>query len=67
MNYTKEQLVDALCAEWEYLCPDDFDPEVELDASEYRIEMEKLTAEQLIRETGTDEYFTLDEYMERYG
>jgi hypothetical protein len=67
MNYTKEQLVDALCAEWEYLCPDDFDPEVELDASEYRIEMEKLTAEQLIRETGTDEYFTLDEYMGRYG
>jgi len=29
--------------------------------------MEKLTPEQLIEETWTDEEFTLDEYMERYG
>ena len=27
MKYTKEQLVDALCAEWDWLCHDDFDPE----------------------------------------
>ena len=27
MNYTKEQLVDALVAEWEYLCHDDPDPD----------------------------------------
>ena len=26
MNYTKAQLVDALVAEWEYLCHDDPDP-----------------------------------------
>ena len=27
MNYTKEQLVDALVHEWEYLCHDDYQPE----------------------------------------
>ena len=67
MKYTKEQLVDALCAEWDWLCHDDFDPETDPSPGEFRESMDKLTAEQLIRETGTDEYFTLDEYMERYG
>ena len=66
MNYTKQQLVDALVAEWEYLCHDDYDPE-DLTPEEYRKDMEELTIEQLIEETSTDEYFTLDEYMERYG
>jgi len=66
VNYTKQQLVDALVAEWEYLCHDDYDPE-DLTPEEYRKDMEELTIEQLIEETSTDEYFTLDEYMERYG
>ena len=29
MNYTKTQLIDALVAEYDYLCHDDFDPEVD--------------------------------------
>jgi hypothetical protein len=67
MKYTKEQLVDALCAEWDWLCHDDFDPENDPSPEQFREDMEKLTAEQLIEETWTDEEFTLDEYMERYG
>jgi|TARA_Y100000015_G_scaffold1313_1_gene1308 hypothetical protein len=67
MNYTKAQLVDALVAEWEYLCHDDYDPE-DLTPEEYRKEMQELTIEQLIEETDTDsEGLTLDEYMETYG
>ena len=66
MNYTKQQLVDALVAEWDYLCHDDFDPENDPTPEEYRKYMEELTIEQLIEETSTDEYFTLDEYMDRY-
>jgi hypothetical protein len=62
MNYTKEQLVH----EWDYLCHDDYDPE-DPTPEEYRKEMEELTIEQLIEEISTDEYFTLEEYMERYG
>jgi hypothetical protein len=67
MNYTKAQLVDALCAEWDYLCHDDFDPDTDPTLDEYRDEMEKLTIEQLIEETSTDEHYTLDEYMNNYG
>ena len=67
MNYTKAQLVDALVAEWEYLCHDDYDPE-DLTPEEYRKEMQELTIEQLVEETDTDsEGLTLDEYMETYG
>jgi|TARA_B100000035_G_scaffold10589_1_gene8977 hypothetical protein len=67
MNYTKAQLIDALVAEWEYLCHDDYDPE-DLTPEEYRKEMQELTIEQLIEETDTDsEGLTLDEYMETYG
>jgi hypothetical protein len=66
MNYTKAQLIDALVAEWDYLCHDDYDPE-DLTPEEYRKEMQELTIEELIEETDTDsEGFTLDEYMERY-
>ena len=66
VNYTKAQLVDALVAEWEYLCHDDPDPD-DLSPEEYRKEMQELTIEQLIEETDTDDIgLTLDEYMDRY-
>tara|TARA_B110000014_G_C19796591_1_gene413831 strand:+ start:298 stop:498 length:201 start_codon:yes stop_codon:yes gene_type:complete len=63
MNYTKEQLVDALVHEWEYLCHDDYDPE-DPTPEEYRKDMEELTIEQLIEETDTDEEFTLEDFMD---
>jgi hypothetical protein len=40
MNYTKEQLIDALVHEWDYLCHDDYDPE-DPTPEEYRKEMEE--------------------------
>jgi len=66
MNYTREQLIDALVYEWDYLCHDDYDPE-DLTPEEYRKEMEKLTIEELIEETSTSEGYTLDEFMENNG
>jgi hypothetical protein len=66
MNYTREQLIDALVYEWDYLCHDDYDPE-DLTPEEYRKEMEKLTIEELIEETSTGEGYTLDEFMENNG
>ena len=66
MNYTKEQLIDALVHEWDYLCHDDYDPE-DPTPEEYRKEMEELTIEQLIEETSTDEIYTLDDFMENHG
>ena len=67
MKYTREQLIDALVAEWRYLCHDDFDPKHDDTPEEYRLKLEFYSDEDLIAETDTDdEFFTLDEYMERY-
>lgn len=67
-DYTREQLIDALCAEWDYLCHDDFDPDVDPTTEEYREDLNNYTLEQLVAETDTDEDgYTLDEYMENYG
>ena len=65
MNYTKAQLVDALVAEWEYLCHDDYDPE-DLTPEEYRKELQDFTLEQLVEETSTGEGYTLDEWMKNW-
>jgi hypothetical protein len=65
MNYTKAQLIDALVAEWEYLChdcPEDDD----MTPEEYREELIEMSLEELIEETSTDEHYTLDEYMVNY-
>jgi len=50
MDYTKEQLIDALVHKWDYLCHDDYDPE-DPTPEEYRKEIEELTIEQLTKFT----------------
>ena len=67
MNYTRADLINALCAEWDYLCHDDFDPEEDQTTEEYRDDLIEMTLEELIEETGIDEDYTLDEYMESWG
>ena len=67
MTYSREELINALCAEWEYLCHDDFDPETDLTPDEYREYLKKMEYRELVEETSTDQHFTLEEYMERYG
>ena len=62
-NYSKEQLINALVHEWEYLCHDDYDPQ-DPTPEQYRKEMEELTIEQLIEETDTGEEFTLEDFMD---
>ena len=66
MNYTKAQLIDALVAEWEYLCHDDYDPE-DQTPEEYREELQNYSTEELVEETCTGEGYTLDEWMENWG
>ena len=67
MNYTRADIINALCAEWDYLCHDDFDPEEDQTTEEYRDDLIEMTLEELIEETGIDEDYTLDEYMESWG
>jgi len=66
MNYTRAQLIDALVAEWEYLCHDDYDPE-DQTPEEYREDLIEMTLEELVEETSTGEGYTLDEWMENWG
>ena len=67
MKYTKQQLIEALCAEYDYLCHDDFNPDEDPTLDEYMDSLQDYTYEQLVEETSTDEDYTLDEYMERWG
>jgi|DEB0MinimDraft_10_1074344.scaffolds.fasta_scaffold51412_4 hypothetical protein len=65
-QYTKEQLVDALVNEWEYLCHD-CPEEGDATPEEKREEYEKMTVEELIKATDTDyEGYPLDDYMQNH-
>ena len=60
---TRSQLIDALVHEYEFLCHDDFDPAVDPTPAEYLDMLHKLTDDELIDESSTDDVFTLDEYI----
>ena len=66
MNYSKVQLIDALVAEWEYLCHDDPDPN-DQTPEEYREDLIEMNLKELVEETSTGEGYTLEEYMENWG
>ena len=64
MNYTRQQLIDALQHEYDYLIHDDFDPDVDMTLEEHLEWLHTLTIEELVEETSTDEdYYTLDQFM----
>ena len=63
MTYTRDQLITALHSEYEFLCHDDFDPDVDMPPSEYLTHLQSLSLDDLIAETSTDDIYTLDEYM----
>jgi len=67
MTVTKEQLIDALYQEYVFLIHDDYDEAVDATPEEYLEMLKELSYEDLIVETGTDEDFSLDDYMEAWG
>lgn len=66
-TYTKQQLIDALQKEYEWLCHDDFDPEEDLSLEEHLEMLQELSYDELVEETSTDDIFTLEEFMRTYG
>jgi len=66
-QYTRQQLIDALAHEYDYLCHDDYDPDVDMSPAEHLEYLDSLSVEQLIDETETDVEFTLDDFMTRYS
>lgn len=64
MQYTRQQLIDALQHEYDYLIHEDFDPDVDMSSDEHLEYLNSLSVEQLIDETDTDDkFYTLDDYM----
>ena len=63
MGYQKEQIIDALVKEYEWLCHDDFDPEEDCTPEEYLDSIKDLSYDELVEETQTDDIFTLDLFM----
>ena len=66
-DYSHQQLVDALSAEYEFLCHDDYDPDVDMSPADYRADISKLSHAELVSRTDTDDIFTLSDFMSTYG
>lgn len=67
MNYSEDQLIEALYKEYLYLCHDDFDPDEDMTPEEYLEMLKEFTYEELLEEMSLDEEFTVDDYMSMYG
>ena len=63
LKYSREQLIAALQKQYEYIIHDDYDPEEHISPEESLESYKKMSLEQLIIETDTDEENTLDDYM----
>ena len=64
---TKEQLINALVREYEFLCHDDFDPDEDPTPEEYLEMIKTLSYDELILETSTDEEYTLEQYIKTWS
>ena len=67
MTYTRDQLINALQNEYEYLIHDDFDPDTDMSASEHLDYLNSLNVEQLIDAADCDAEYTLDMFMRNHG
>ena len=67
MTVSKEQLIDALYNEYVFLCHDDFDPDEDATPEEYLKMLKEITYDELVEETDTDDFFTLDLFMKAWG
>ena len=65
--HDKEQLINALVREYEFLCHDDFDPDEDPTPEEYLEMIKTLSYDELILETSTDEEYTLEQYIKTWS
>ena len=67
-DYSKQQLIDALVTEYEYLCHDSTLEEGEFTPPEYLTYLNALTYDELVDETSTDDNtFPLSQFMETFN
>lgn len=66
IKYSREQLIAALQHEYEFLCHEDFDPDIDMSASEHLAYLNSLSTEELVNETDCDADYTLEEFMRNH-
>ena len=66
-DYSHQQLVDALVADYAFYIHDTYDEEFDNNEDKFREYLLTLSHSELIKETGTDDSFTLEEYMMIYN
>jgi len=59
----RQHLIDALYHEYEFLCHDDFDPDVDATPAEYLDLLHQLTDDELLAESSTDCDVSLDDFI----
>ena len=68
MDYSKEQLIDALMGEYTSLIQDGYEEDLDMTEEEYHKWLHTLSIEQLVEETCCDDVcFTLDDYVYGYS
>ena len=66
MTYSREELINALQREYEYLTHDDFNPFEDMTAEQHLEWLQTLSWRDLVEATCTDETYSLEEYMENW-
>ena len=66
-TYSRQQLIDALSAEYAFLCHDDFDPDVDMTASQHLDYLNAMSYDELVVETATDDENPLSEFIYAYS
>ena len=66
-DYSHQQLVDALVADYAFYIHDTYDEEFDNNEDKYKEYLLTLSHSELIKETDTDDSFTLEEYMMIYN
>ena len=61
------ELIEALYNEYVFLCHDDFDPDEDPTPEEYLEMLKEMTYDELVKETMTDEIFTMKEYLSAWA
>jgi len=61
--FNRSHLISALYHEYQFLCHDDFDPDVDPTPDEYLQMLQQLTDDELIDESSSDD---LDDYIRHW-
>ena len=59
----RSHLISALYHEYQSLCHDDFDADTDATPDEYLAMLQRMSDDELVVESSTDEHFTLDDYI----